>query len=407
MKVTSKQKFKFIIIGSGWRALHYVRIAKALPQHFELCALLCRTEEKAERFSKQYSIHATISIEECIAMKPDFVVVSVNKPSIASVSIEWMQRGFPVLCETPVAQTEEEALQIRRLLESGCKLTVAEQYTRYPLNRALLKVIEKGFIGEPEYAVVSIAHEYHGASLIRAFLGIGPNVGYDVSGKEFTFATTETKNRYETFTDGRIAMKKRALALFTFENGKVAVYDFDSEQYHSTIRGNMLKVQGQRGEIQGRRGEVRELQGEVQGCCGEVHEVHDVIKGCSGEVQELQGEVQGRHSEVQELRGEILGDTVRYLDEANEPHLEHFEVESRVVHRESDNPNMREIREIVRIMFNGEVVYEPPFGLCGLSEDETAMATLMWQTGEYIAGEGDNPYGFEEAYLDVKMGNFE
>jgi predicted dehydrogenase len=298
-------------------------------------------------------------------MKPDFVVISVNKPSIASVSIEWMQRGFPVLCETPVAQTEEEAIQIRRLLESGCKLTVAEQYTRYPLNRALLKVIEKGFIGEPEYAVVSIAHEYHGASLIRAFLGIGPHVGYDVSGKEFTFATTETKNRYETFTDGRIAMKKRALALFTFENGKVAVYDFDSEQYHATIRGNMLKVQGQRGEIQGRRGEIREL------------------------------------------RGEILGDTVRYLDEANEPHLEHLEVDSRVVHRESDNPNMREIREIVRIMFNGEVVYEPPFGLCGLSEDETAMATLMWQAGEYVIGEGENPYGFEEAFLDVKMGNFE
>jgi predicted dehydrogenase len=365
MEVTSNKKFKFIIVGSGWRALHYVRIAKALPQHFELCALLCRTEEKAERFSKQYSIHATISIEECIAMKPDFVVVSVNKPSIASVSIEWMQRGFPVLCETPVAQTEEEAIQIRRLLESGCKLTVAEQYTRYPLNRALLKVIEKGFIGEPEYAVVSIAHEYHGASLIRAFLGIGPHVGYDVSGKEFTFATTETKNRYETFTDGRIAMKKRALALFTFENGKVAVYDFDSEQYHSTIRGNMLKVQGKRGEIQGRRGEIREL------------------------------------------RGEILGDTVRYLDEANEPHLEHLEVDSRVVHRESDNPNMREIREIVRIMFNGEVVYEPPFGLCGLSEDETAMATLMWQAGEYVIGEGENPYGFEEAFLDVKMGNFE
>ena len=108
-------------------------------------------------------------------------------------------------------------------------------------------------------------------------------------------------------------MKKRALALFTFENGKVAVYDFDSEQYHSTIRGNMLKVQGQRGEIQGRRGEVRELQGEVQGCCGEVHEVHDVIKGCSGEVHESQ-------SVGKELQGEILGDTVRYLDEANEPH---------------------------------------------------------------------------------------
>ena len=48
-----------------------------------------------------------------------------------------------------------------------------------------------------------------------------------------------------------------------------------------------------------------------------------------------------------------------------------------------------------------------PFGLCGLSEDETAIATLMWQTGEYVAGVGENPYGFEEAFLDVKMGNLE
>jgi hypothetical protein len=47
------------------------------------------------------------------------------------------------------------------------------------------------------------------------------------------------------------------------------------------------------------------------------------------------------------------------------------------------------------------------FGLCGLSEDETAIATLMWQTGEYVAGAGENPYGFEKAFLDVKMGNLE
>ena len=48
-----------------------------------------------------------------------------------------------------------------------------------------------------------------------------------------------------------------------------------------------------------------------------------------------------------------------------------------------------------------------PSGLCGLSEDETAIATLMWQTGEYVAGAGENPYGFEKAFLDVKMGNLE
>ena len=307
---TRERKYKFIIVGSGWRALHYVRIAKALPQCYELCALLCRAEEKADRLSRQYSVIATTSIEECIAMEPDFVVVAVNKSSIADVSIEWMQRGFPVLCETPVVQTAEEAERMRHLLENGCKLTVAEQYTRYPVNSALLRIIGSGVIGEAEYAFVSIAHEYHGASLIRAFLGIGNDVKYEVIRREFEFATTETKNRYETFTDGRVGMKKRTVALFEFDNEKAAIYDFDSEQYHSTIRANMLKIQGRRGEIQ--------------------------------------------------------GGVVRFLDEKNEPHIEQLEVKSRVVYRESDNPNMREICEIERILFRGEAVYEAPFGLCGL-----------------------------------------
>ena len=33
------------------------------------------------------------------------------------------------------------------------------------------------------------------------------------------------------------------------ESGKVAWYDFDSEQYRSPIRKNMIKVQGVRGEL--------------------------------------------------------------------------------------------------------------------------------------------------------------
>ena len=48
-----ERKIRFIIVGSGWRSLYYVRIAKALKDRFELCALLCRTKEKADRFKVQ------------------------------------------------------------------------------------------------------------------------------------------------------------------------------------------------------------------------------------------------------------------------------------------------------------------------------------------------------------------
>ena len=47
----------------------------------------------------------------------------------------------------------------------------------------------------------------------------------------------------------RVEDKKRTVASFEFENGKVAFHDFDSEHYRSPIRKNTLKIQGIRGEI--------------------------------------------------------------------------------------------------------------------------------------------------------------
>ena len=96
-------KLRFIVVGSGWRSLFYWRIAQALPERFELCAMLCRTEEKAEKMHREYGVPVSTSAEQCIALHPDFVVVAVNKASIAAVSTEWLARGFAVLSETPAA----------------------------------------------------------------------------------------------------------------------------------------------------------------------------------------------------------------------------------------------------------------------------------------------------------------
>ena len=97
------KQYRFIIVGSGWRSLYYVRIAKALSSKLKLEAMLCRSNEKAEMISNTYHIPTSTSIEECISLKPDFVVVAVDKSHIAEVSMEWLEKGFPVLCETPAA----------------------------------------------------------------------------------------------------------------------------------------------------------------------------------------------------------------------------------------------------------------------------------------------------------------
>lgn len=52
------RKIRYAVVGSGWRSLFYGRIAKALPERFELAALGCRTEEKAARMREEYGLPA-------------------------------------------------------------------------------------------------------------------------------------------------------------------------------------------------------------------------------------------------------------------------------------------------------------------------------------------------------------
>ena len=42
-------KIRFGLIGSGWRAEFYIRIAKALPGIFDLTAVLIRDSEKGKK----------------------------------------------------------------------------------------------------------------------------------------------------------------------------------------------------------------------------------------------------------------------------------------------------------------------------------------------------------------------
>ena len=94
---------RFVIVGSGYRSLFYVRIAKALPKEFELLAMLCRTESKASMMREEHNIYTTCSEAEILAMKPDFIVCAVDKKSMNEVALYYASKGMTVISETPAA----------------------------------------------------------------------------------------------------------------------------------------------------------------------------------------------------------------------------------------------------------------------------------------------------------------
>lgn len=242
-----KKPLSFIIIGSGWRAMFYVRIARQNPERFHLQYMLCRSEEKAQHL-KEEGIPATVSEKACEEAGPDFVVVAVSKPSIFQVTRAWALKGVPVLCETPAGLTLEELHGLWELRERyKARIQVAEQYIRYPIIAAGLRALEQGKIGEPYSIYLSVAHDYHGASLIRHMLRTEPEPVV-MRGKRYVFPVTETDSRYGTVRDGSVKDRVRTCVIMEFSSGKLAQYDFSGVQYHSLIRSRHLNVQGQLGE---------------------------------------------------------------------------------------------------------------------------------------------------------------
>ena len=242
----------FVIVGSGWRAMFYVRVALRYPQCFKLRYLLCRTEEKAERIRREYGIPVTTEERVCEDARPDFVVVAVDRTSKFAVTKQWLEKGYPVLSETPAAETVEELEELWALRQNGARLQIAEQYIRYPLIAAGLQAVEGGLLGDPYAVELSLAHDYHAASLIRHMLHCGPDrrpfPALKLWGKAYEFPVEETGSRYGGVTDDSVKQRKRARVTLEFDNGKAAFYDFDSVQYHSTIRARHINVRGQRGE---------------------------------------------------------------------------------------------------------------------------------------------------------------
>lgn len=238
---------RFAIIGSGWRSLYYVRIAQAMPEEFEMCAMLCRTQEKADRMSREYHIHTTTQESEIKRLHPDFIVSAVSKDQMYETCVHWLDEGFGVLSETPVSLDFDRLCEAWRRHVSGRKLQVAEQYFLRPDYAEILRVIDDGRIGEPVSVTISAMHDYHAASIIRRALHLELEE-VAVTGKKFVFPVANTRTRYETLTDGELCYRGQKHLILEYEGGKTAFYDFLSEQYRSTIRSRYLNVRGTRGE---------------------------------------------------------------------------------------------------------------------------------------------------------------
>jgi predicted dehydrogenase len=236
---------KIAVVGAGWRAEFFLRLALLMPDRFEIVGWVVRNPKKVTDFPvARYS-----SVSELLAhQKPNFVVSAVTAPASPEILSQLVAAGVPVLSETPPAL---DVVALRKLWEAvGAKnlVQVAEQYMRLPMHAARLTVTDRGEIGQITSVQVSSTHGYHAVSMMRAFLhaGFGPA---QVQSTSFAAPLIDPLKRDSWNADLTPKPAHTVLATIDFGDNKSGLYDFTDNQWHNQLRHRRIVVRASKGEI--------------------------------------------------------------------------------------------------------------------------------------------------------------
>lgn len=239
---------RILLIGYGWRSLFYYRIAQALPERFILVSWVLRTEDRAREVADLYHVETTCDIHSALSFPHDLAILSLSSSSVEAMLRILMEHNETILCETSFTSLPLETLTslYEAYKASQSKLCIAEQYYRYPYFQSCHALLH--LLGPITAVRVACLHDHHGTSIIRHFLKKG-YANCTIQAFSQTSWITKTGARDRIDTDGLRVQTKRISAKVEFEDGKVGYFDFDTIQYHSSIRSSHFSLYGERGEI--------------------------------------------------------------------------------------------------------------------------------------------------------------
>ena len=349
------KKVRFALMGAkGWRAKFYLRAVRALPEVFELCAILEESEARARVIRKQLAdlnalnlanVPIVSTLEELKTFEPEFIVMSVGPDVLARAVPAAADAGFYVLQETFWPVSVEDLSAYYGSITAKERVQVAEQYCLQSHHAARLNVIASGALGEVGQVQVSAAHGYHGVSLIRHYLGIGFEP-VQIIGRALATPTSAGPGRdgYADREEIREDIQKVAILTFASEGGegapgKWAIFDFTDETYFNPIR-----------------------------------KPHTLIRGSRGEMDERCIRTLTDYRTPQEIP--VIREAGGSFGELTQPCID-------------------------RITAGGRTIYENPFPGARLSDEEIAVAAQLARMSAYVRGESGPAYSLEEGCQDM------
>jgi len=328
----------FGIVGKGWRADFFARLAALLPEQLTLVGAAVRQPESVEDVAHRWSVPVYLSPAELIAKQyPDFIVVSVPWPVTPVITSTIVDSGVPVLAETPPAPDADGLRALWARVGGRNLVQVAEQYLLLPGHAARRELAARGVIGRPTSVHVSSTHGYHAVSMIRGLLNAGSGP-VRVRASRFTAPLLDPLNRDGWTGEETPKDAATTLATLDFGDGRSGLYDFTDNQWHNRLRLRRILIRGSLGEI-----------------------ADDTVIRWGGPQTVLRSEI------VRSQLGHDLN-----LDGHDTEHLS----------------------------FEGDVVWRNPFTGLRLMDEEIAIATLLTATAAWARDAGPAPYPLAEACQD-------
>ncbi|MEV6635805.1 gfo/Idh/MocA family oxidoreductase [Actinoplanes sp. NPDC051470] len=317
----------FVVVGAAWRAEMFWRIAAEIPGLECLGAVV--------RSPRDLAVPALTSLDD--GPRPDFVVTAVPwdvNPSVVRAAVE---RGLPVLAETPPAPDADGLRSLWADVGASGLVQVAEQYLMVPAHAARLAAVRAGVIGTPTQVQVSSTHMYHAISMMRGFMAIGYGP-VTVRATRTTAPLVDPLTRDGWTGDDEPKPATTTFGVLDFGDGRSGLYDFTDNQWHNQLRFRRLLVRGTHGEL--RDDEVVRLLGP---------------------------ETIARTPIVRRQTGYDLD-----LDGYNTDHL----------------------------TFGDRVLFRNPFPGPRFNDEEIAIATLLTRMADWVRGEGSPPYPLASGLQD-------
>jgi glucose-fructose oxidoreductase len=150
----NQKKIRYAVVGLGHIAQVAVLPAFAHAENSEITALVSDDPEKLEKLGRRYKVKARFSydqFDECLRSGiVDAAYIALPNHLHREYTERAARAGVHVLCEKPMAVTEEDCLaMIRAAEENDVKLMVAYRLHFEEANLKAIDLVQGGGLGEP------------------------------------------------------------------------------------------------------------------------------------------------------------------------------------------------------------------------------------------------------------------